>query len=478
MIASPAMPEGDRDDQAGDTESFLRAIARAPKREIPSPLSGQVAQFRILSQLGKGGMGVVYRARDEALRRDVALKLLPLSMAHDEMRRERFLREARAAAAVTHPNIAAVYAVGVADGRHYIAMELVEGTTLRAHFAGGPLAIAEALRIGKAIGRGLSRAHERGIIHRDLKPDNVMIDRDGEPKILDFGLAKLFEPEEPSARPVDKTEPLPLPTESGVVLGTRGYMAPEQLLAGDVDARCDVFAFGVCLYEMLIGVRPFEARSAYELVVAIETPPSLRARRAEVPAELEAIVQRCLAKAPDDRYASAREVVEALERVGPPREEMKLPSRRRSYLAIAALVLAIGTGLAWKMRREPAAAAITPAPIAASANAGQAITDAPAPPSHDREASAAYASALRHVHDASRALAAEDFRRAATIDPALAAAHVRVVLYGGAWSTLAELREHYAAASHQRGALDPRDRLLLRLAESYVADAPTPDQIV
>jgi serine/threonine protein kinase len=280
-------------------------------------LAGQkLAHFRIEAKLGEGGMGVVYRATDEKLRRPVALKVLPEDFARDDERRRRFLREARSAAAVTHANIATVYEVGEVDGRIYIAMELVEGESLRQRLGRGPLEVGEAVRIARDVARGLARAHEKGIVHRDLKPDNVIVATEGEVKVLDFGLAKMTaqEGEQASATALEQQETASQVTQEGRMLGTPAYMSPEQALGRPVDARTDVFALGVCLYEMLAGKRPFGG-NAQELLVAItrDEPEPLARHNPRVPAALEALVARSLAKDPARRYASAREVVRELE---------------------------------------------------------------------------------------------------------------------------------------------------------------------
>src|SRR5258708_3923842 len=304
----------------GSDDDFLRALARAPAIALPDDGADpeRLAQFHIVRRIGQGGMGIVYRAEDEKLRRTVALKVLPRAFAQDEERRRRFLREARSAAAITHPNIATVYDVGEADGRVFLAMELIEGDTLRERLARGAMPVGEAMRVARAIARGLARAHGKGVVHRDLKPDNVMLDQDGEPKILDFGLAKLREAatEAGSGKSaLERAETASQITEEGRIVGTPQYMSPEQARGATVDARSDVFAFGVVFYEMLTGTRPFGGESSFEVLVAVtrDTPAPLRDRAPDLPAQLQAVVDRCLMKAPGERYASGKELADALE---------------------------------------------------------------------------------------------------------------------------------------------------------------------
>jgi predicted Ser/Thr protein kinase len=309
------------------SDALLRDVARISEpaayplhdraREQGDVLGHVLGHFRVLSVIGRGGMGVVYLARDETLRRDVALKVLPRANTDDPERRGRFLREARSAAAVTHPCVATIHEVGEAEGRVFIAMELVEGRSLRAHLAAGRPAMAEVVAIAKQVARGLAKAHEKGIVHRDLKPENVMLDDEHHVKILDFGLAKPVALDG-IARAVDPGAPTETQlTGEGRLLGTPAYMSPEQIRGVAVDGRSDLFSFGVMLYEMLAGVRPFQGTSM-ELLVAIarDEPPPIAKRRPGVPGELEAIVRRCLQKDPAARYASAQELYVDLDRLG------------------------------------------------------------------------------------------------------------------------------------------------------------------
>ena len=267
--------------------------------------------YRVLEKLGEGGMGEVYRAHDSRLGRDVALKVLPAEFAADPERLQRFEREARATAALSHPNILAVYDLGSYEGTPYIVEELVEGESLRERLSGGPFPVTSAVELASQIARGLAAAHEKHIVHRDLKPDNVIVTRDGVAKILDFGLAKFVDPRSP-----DDSETLTRApageTESGRVLGTIAYMAPEQARGAAVDHRADIFALGVVLYEMLAGSRPFAGVGAIDTLSAIlkDDPKPLPST---VPSGLQGVVHRCLEKRPDDRFATAREVLAALQ---------------------------------------------------------------------------------------------------------------------------------------------------------------------
>jgi non-specific serine/threonine protein kinase len=304
-----------------------------------------LAHFEILDKLGEGGMGVVYRARDQRLHRTVALKVLPAEFARDEDRRQRFLREARAAAAVSHPGIAVIHDGWEADGTAFIAMELVEGRTLRAHQAGEPRPIEEVLAHAIQIAEALERAHAAGIVHRDLKPDNVVVQPDGRVKLLDFGLAKWTSPLQAAAgRAEDSQSPtaigLPEVTREGTVLGTAAYMSPEQARGADVDARSDLFSFGVLLHEAVTGTNPFRGPTLADTLGAVlrDRPAPLSMLRPGVPAELSDLVERLLSKSREERPASARVVLEELERA---RERLRapgaLPPASSSTAAVAPL---------------------------------------------------------------------------------------------------------------------------------------------
>jgi Tol biopolymer transport system component len=274
----------------------------------------RLGPYEILAPLGAGGMGEVYRARDARLKRDVALKVLPASYSADAERLRRFEQEAQAASALNHPNILAIYDIGADGGAPYIVSELLEGETLRNRLAGGAFAPRRAIAHALQLAQGLAAAHEKGIVHRDLKPENVFVTADGRVKILDFGLAKLTEP---GASPAAQTNlPTVAPgTEPGVVLGTLGYMSPEQVRGRAADARSDIFSFGAILYEMLSGRRAFYGDTAADTMSAILTrdPPDLSETNRKLPEGLERLVDHCLEKAPEGRFQSARDIAFDLE---------------------------------------------------------------------------------------------------------------------------------------------------------------------
>ena len=302
-------------------------------------------------------MGVVYRARDTRLGRTVAIKLLRPEAVADPERTRRFLLEAKAASALTHPHIVTVHDIGEDPARGtWIAMELVDGESLRQRLERGRLDVKEALRIALDMARGLAAAHAAGIVHRDVKPGNVMITGSGIVKVLDFGLAKLVSPERAATDSVSPTLSSPAATRLGVLLGTPAYMSPEQAEGRPVDARSDVFSFGAVLYEMLTGKRPFDGASELSLLSSIlrDTPPRVRRLRPEADPRLEELVDRCLAKDPAARPASAQALVPELEallaRDSAPSVGRLL--RRPAWAAGLALVLAALGGLGfWAWRR-------------------------------------------------------------------------------------------------------------------------------
>jgi hypothetical protein len=305
--------------------------------------------YTVLEPLGAGGMGEVYRALDTRLQRQVAVKVLPASLVGDAEFLRRFEQEARAIGALSHPNVLAVFDVGSHEGVPYLVTELLEGETLRARLRGGALPPRKALEVGIQVARGLAAAHERGLIHRDLKPENIFVTSDGQVKLLDFGLAKLSR----EAQGQDGSSELataPAGTTPGTVMGTVGYMAPEQLRGQPVDQRADIFAFGAVLYEMLTGRRAFAGDTAADTITAIlrEDPPELTALCPNLPPGLERIVRRCLEKQPAERFQSARDVGFALEGLAAPSgpSGFRLTSRRvpsSLLLAGAAAVALAGT---------------------------------------------------------------------------------------------------------------------------------------
>ena len=273
----------------------------------------KLGRYEIRSKIGAGGMGEVYRARDMELGRDVAVKVLPSSLSVDATRLHRFQQEACAAGALNHPNVLIVHDIGACEGAPYVVSELLEGETLRKRIGGTPVAQRRAIDYALQIANGLAAAHEKGIIHRDLKPDNIFITNDGRLKILDFGLAKLTQVDGDQAQTDIPTRRVD--TDPGVVMGTVGYMSPEQLKGKAVDQRSDIFSFGAILYEMLSGRRAFHRESVAETMSAIlkEDPPELSDTNKTVSPALERIVNHCLAKTPEERFYSARDIAFALE---------------------------------------------------------------------------------------------------------------------------------------------------------------------
>jgi len=272
----------------------------------------RLGPYEIRVALGAGGMGEVYRARDPRLARDVAVKVLPVAASADPERLRRFEQEARAAAALNHPNILDVHDLGIHEGAPFIVMELLEGATLRERLTGAGLPVRRAVEYAAQIAQGLAAAHEKGIVHRDLKPDNVFVTADGRVKILDFGLAKLTEVA-PALAAISQAPTLLPPTTPGMVLGTVGYMAPEQVCGEPADHRADIFALGAVLYEMLAGRRAFNAPTATETMTAIlkEDPPEVPLDR--VTPALARVVARCLEKHPGARFQTATDLAFALE---------------------------------------------------------------------------------------------------------------------------------------------------------------------
>jgi tetratricopeptide (TPR) repeat protein len=320
-----------------------------------------LGHFRIVEKIGEGGMGVVYRALDQNLGRAVALKVLHAEFVTDDERRQRFLREARTAAALNHPNIATVHEVGESDGIIFIAMELILGRTLAARIGEGQPSVDECLRLSSEIAEGLARAHQSNVVHRDLKPENIRIDPDGRVKILDFGLAKLYH--DPSDPPSEDTSGLETISDAVTrdhrILGTVAYMSPEQARGLELDARSDVFAFGILLYELATGARPFRGETVTDTLTAIlrDPPPTIAPLNPHVPVELERILMRCLEKKPERRYADADELLTDLKRLKRVTDSQPVPlvsdpglraprARRWPWIAASAVCGALVLGLA------------------------------------------------------------------------------------------------------------------------------------
>ncbi len=316
---------------------------------IDGPIPPQIGPFEILSPLGKGGMGVVYRARDTRLGRDVAIKLIAGKYASEPRWARRFEQEARAISALSHPHIMALYDVGVHEGRHFLVCELLEGQSLKDRLMRGPIPAAQAMRITAEAARGLSAAHAKGIIHRDLKPANIFLTREGT-KILDFGLAK--------AATDDTAGDSSRNTETGMIMGTVSYLSPEQVRCQPLDGRSDLFALGIVLYEMLTGALPFKGDSSAETMAAIlhDEPPTPTLPEIGYSTALLRTLAHCLEKDPELRFQSARDLAYDLENLAqssgislssPAKTPAPAKTRRGLLLAGALLTLALGFGLSW-----------------------------------------------------------------------------------------------------------------------------------
>jgi Tol biopolymer transport system component len=346
----------------GDTGSgglddpLLRLVAHSPELPLlraaePVSPGGRIGPYTVVEAIGAGAMGTVYRVHDERLGRDVALKVLPAGVVLTAERLQRFEQEARAAAMLNHPNILAVHDIGRHGDLPYVVFELLEGTTLRGLLDKGTMPARRAIALGAQLARGLAAAHEKGIVHRDLKPENVFVTRDGQVKILDFGLAKLTTPE----------GGISMATMPGTVLGTAGYMSPEQVRGEELDHRSDLFSLGAILFELFSGERAFLGPSAAEAMSAIlrEEPAELASRVPVLGPALDHIVRHCLEKAREHRFQSARDLALALEALASgrsstalPRLALSAPARRRGrWAAVLSLALAVGAGGALALSR-------------------------------------------------------------------------------------------------------------------------------
>jgi hypothetical protein len=307
----------------------------------------RIGPYDVVAPLGAGGMGEVYRARDTRLGRDVAIKTLNAAASSKPDRLQRFEQEARSTGSLNHPNILAVYDVGDHEGTPYVVSELLEGETLRDRIGGTALPVRKAIEFAAQVAKGLAAAHDKNIVHRDLKPENIFVTRDGRVKILDFGLAKLLDTGQ-DVHAESETRDRP-PTDAGTVLGTVGYMSPEQVRARPVDHRSDIFSFGAVFYEMLAGQRAFRGNSAVETMNAIlkEDPPALSATARHLPPALERIVAHCLEKNPEERFQSARDIAFDLEQLsGSSTTTPPLPADRRLPWRAALAALAVAAMMA------------------------------------------------------------------------------------------------------------------------------------
>ncbi len=326
---------------------------------MPLTPGTQLGDYEILAPIGAGSMGEVYRARDNRLDREVAIKILPEVVSFDRERLLRFEQEAKAAAALNHPNVLGIYQMGAYLGQPYLVLELLEGKTLTEAIRRGPLSLRKVIEYGVQIARGLAAAHEKGIIHRDLKPDNLFVTKDGRIKILDFGLAKLIQPKHTIAS-IAATITLP-----GMALGTVGYMSPEQVRGLHADERADIFALGAILYEMQTGKQTFQRPTSADTMSAIlnEEPPSMTQVSPEVPAGLERVIRRCLEKDPAHRFQSASDLAFALEALGEPSQavsgawhpvaEEPPKHSRLTWIAAACASVVIGLSLAAYYAQRP-----------------------------------------------------------------------------------------------------------------------------
>jgi eukaryotic-like serine/threonine-protein kinase len=345
VCASDASLRQEVDTLLASSDDVRSSFLRSTPLRAPLAAGTRLGDYEVKSLLGSGGMGDVYRACDSRLGRDVAIKVLPSFVSSDPNRLRRFEQEARAAAALNHPNILAVFQMGTFEGAPYLVSELLEGETLREPIKRGHLAVRKAIDYGSQIARGLGAAHEKGIVHRDLKPENLFVTKDGRVKILDFGLAKLTQAHTDSGHdvPAEGTEP-------GVVMGTVGYMSPEQVRGQTTDHRTDIFAFGAILYEMLAGKRPFQKSTSADTMSAVlnEDPPEISRVAPEVPPALQRVVHRCLEKNQEQRFQSPSDLGFALDALADELRYQQISGTGRASagsIAMPAVPAARGAGI-------------------------------------------------------------------------------------------------------------------------------------
>jgi serine/threonine-protein kinase len=398
-------------------------------------------------------MGEVHRATDTRLGREVALKVLLPGTASDPDRVQRFEKEARAAASLSHPNIVVVHDVGVHEGAPYLVTELLEGHTLRDELT-GPLSVPTALSYAKQIAAALQAAHAKGIVHRDLKPENLFITSAGNLKLLDFGIARLTSRTTGETRNEHGAPETNTGTGTGAVLGTVGYMAPEQVRGQSVDARADLFAFGCILYELLSGKRAFQGASSVETGYAVlSSEPS--PLPAHVPAALDAVVRSCLKKSRDERMPSAEALEKALSGDAPvPVTRSPRGGRRAAVMLLGLAVLGAATAAFLLRDRYLGGVPITAHPLPKTSPAAETL----------------YRSALQSLRDGQMSLAYRSLERACELDPGLAAAHMRLALYPMAVLNPNERARHLSVAQQLRTMLDDRDTAMLGLAADLVRD--------
>ena len=421
-------------------------------------------RYEIESLLGEGGMGRVYLARDTRLGRSVALKVLHHAFAEGDGAL-RLLREARAAAALEHPNAVAIFDVGEVDGVAYLAMEHLEGRLLRDCIGDPDIPVAQRLRWLADIARALSAAHARGLVHRDIKPGNVMIRADGAVKVLDFGIARQAQSADSLGATAREVAPRSDTfTQPGMVVGTPDYMAPEQMLAKPVDGRSDQFAWGVTAYELLSGSRPWtDSTDFVRLIAEVVSPdpvPTLRGR-AEVPLAVVEVVDRALSKEPSARFTSMNEIVKLLDSMTAPRRSVPPPRRRWLFLAAVVGALATMAGfatVALVSRREPRKP-LAPA-VDHVAAAPTSMVDLPVPPGARAEAVLAFRRARQDLHDGSLWRGGFELRSAWRLDPSLVAPLVPLLTWDIS-DGIMESRAAFSAAHQLRASLSERDRSLL-----------------
>ncbi len=473
-------------------DPFLAKVARVPTRAdafaSTTRAGDKFGRFEVRGELGRGGMGIVYVAIDATLGREVALKVLPAS--DDIERRRRFLREARSAAAVTHPGIATVYDVGEHDGAVFIAMELVRGKTLRAWLDDNRvIPIVEAQRIGRSIARTLAKAHELGVVHRDLKPENAMLTIDGDVKLLDFGLAKFVGPHLSDSSDGGSTSE----TQEGRIMGTPCYMSPEQARGLPIDARSDVFSFGVMFYELLTGRRPFSGATSVDLLASItrDEPTAVIEVVPGISENVARVVTRCLRKASADRYADAGELATDLEKAcmatadkplvlqnevtstatATEATRAKRLSRRNTGTAVGLSLIAAAGFAAWHMSSDAAlksGALASPVTSISSVMTREITTSAP---SSRADAVESYRKAQAEFRHGSPWVSI--LLHAVEQDPTLVEAHVQIAA-SRLFHVNAELtREHYRRAVDLSESLHEKDRVLLDAVEPLVLQQPS-----
>jgi serine/threonine protein kinase len=344
-----AEPDRLRAEQLARTSTITTTAPIFPRQAITLGPGSRLGPYEIVSALGAGGMGEVFRARDTRLGREVAVKILTAAHAGDPDSVRRFEKEARAVASLSHPNVVPLFDIGEQSGVRYAVSEYVSGETLRARLKQGPLPAAEAADVAAQIAEGLSAAHEKGFVHRDIKPENIVLARPGFPRILDFGLAKRSAAMMGISGSEDEVTQSAFLTEPGVIAGTVGYMSPEQVRGEPVDGRSDIFSLGVVLWEMVTGRRPFSGDSPVETLSAIlqDQPPPDPAL-ADLPSEFERVLRRSLEKRPDDRYQSAAELARDLRHLAaeavPAAKEASRPRRPGLASAIRTLFRPSGSG--------------------------------------------------------------------------------------------------------------------------------------